>query len=327
VLEYSVASSVDPTAWDELVAATPSSSFFQTRLWSDVLTETLDDHEPVRAIATDGDVLLAAIPAIRRRRGPLSVVESMPFGTYGALLRRPDAPSDVADGLVTALCDAVAGPTLAQIRLVDFGGDLHGACTDFEQHACDAQVVPLDRPYDEIWSAFKPSARNKVRKAERAGVTVREASGTEDFLRYHAMLEECSKRWGSVNPFGRAFFERLANGTDEGVQMLLAEHDGVVIAGDLNLIGGRCVFNWGNVSHRDAVRLAPNSLLHARGMEEGCRRGLLTYNLGGSAGIEAVAKFKSAFRPERVTYHEYVLEKGWMRLGRRLRRSAEGAVS
>ncbi len=326
-MEYTVTSDIAPGSWDDLIARDPSASFFQTRVWSDVLSAALPDHEPLFAACHLGADLVAGLPVIRRSRGPVTVVESMPFGTYGGLVASDRAPTDAPTRLVSALLDAVAGAGLGQVRIVDFAGRLEHACDGFTAIASEAQVIDLDRSYEEIWAGFRPSARNKVRKAEKAGVTVREARGIDDFIAYHALLEECSERWGTPNPFGEEFFTALAGTGSDAVQMWLAVYEGNVIGGDLNFISATSVFNWGNVSHRESVSLGTVPLMHARAMEDGCRRGLETYNLGGSGGIDAVARFKSAFGTRPVPYTEYVLEKGWMRLGKRLRGRVGGDTS
>jgi len=326
-VEYTVTSDIAPKSWDDLVAGDRSASFFQTRVWSDLLSGTLPDHEPLFTAARLEEALVAGLPVIRRNRGPLTFVESMPFGTYGGVLATDRAPSEAPRELVRTLVDAVAGPTLGQIRIVDSVGRLERACEGFTPIASEAQVIDLDRPYEEIWGGFRPSVRNKVRKAEKAGVTVREARGTDDFLAYHGLLEECSERWGTSNPFGEAFFTALAETGNGAIQMWLAAHEGTIIGGDLNFLSATTVFNWGNVSHRESVSLGTVPLLHAHALEDGCRRGLVTYNLGGSGGIDAVARFKSAFGTRPVPYTEYVLEKGWMRLGKRLQGRGRGDTS
>ncbi len=326
-MEYTVTSDIAANSWDDLVAGDRSASFFQTRVWSDVLATALPEHESLFAACHVGDDLVAGLPVIRRSRGPLTVVESMPFGTYGGVLACDRAPADAPDQLVRALVDAVAGPTLGQLRIVDFTGRMGPACEGFTAVSSEAQVLDLDRSYEDVWAGFRPSVRNKVRKARKAAVTVREAEGTDDFLAYHGLLEECSERWGAPNPFGEDFFTALAATGSETVQMWLAVHEGNVIGGDLNFISATSVFNWGNVSHRESVSLGTVPLMHARAIEDGCRRGLATYNLGGSGGIDAVARFKSAFGTRPVPYTEYVLEKGWMRFGKRLRGRREGDAS
>ncbi len=323
-MEYTVTSHVDARSWDDLVAGDRSASFFQSRVWSEVLSSTLPDHEPLFVAAHRGDELVAGIPVIRRSRGPVMVVESMPFGTYGGVLTTDRAPSQAAAELVLALLDAVDGITVGQIRIVDFNGRLADACDGFEPVTSEAQVLDLDRPYDDVWAGFRSSVRNKVRKAEKAGVTIREARGTDDFHAYHRLLEECSERWGTTNSFDEDFFAALAESGSDAVQMWLAEYDGEIIGGDLNFVTATSVFNWGNVSHRESASLGTVPLLHANAIEDGCRRGLTTYNLGGSGGIDAVARFKSAFGTRCVPYTEYVLEKGWMKLGKRLRGRIEG---
>jgi len=323
-VEYTVTSHVDARSWDDLVAEDRSASFFQTLAWSDVLSSTLLDHAPLFAEARLRGELVAGMPVIRRSRGPVTVVESMPFGTYGGVLATDRAPSQAAAELLLALLDAVDRITVGQIRIVDFNGRLADACDGFTSVASEAQVLDLDRPYDEIWAGFRPSVRNKVRKAEKAGVVIRQARGTDDFHAYHRLLEECSERWGTANPFSEDFFAALAVSDNDAIQMWLAVYDGAIIGGDLNFLSATSVFNWGNVSHRESVSLGTVPLLHDHAIKDACRRGLKTYNLGGSGGIDTVARFKSAFGTKCIPYTEYVLEKGWMKLANRLRGRIEG---
>jgi lipid II:glycine glycyltransferase (peptidoglycan interpeptide bridge formation enzyme) len=187
-----------------------------------------------------------------------------------------------------------------------------------------AQVLQLGRPFDQIWAGFKPSARNKIRKAEKAGVTVRIASSEADFVAYHEMLTECSRRWATPAGFGRGFFIGLAELGPETVQMWIAEHESQIVAGDLNFLYGDTIMNWGNVSRPQARSLAPNNLLHARAIKWGVERGLAGYNLGSSRGLPGVGSFKASFGTETVDLVRLSLEKPWYRIAKAGCRRARG---
>jgi lipid II:glycine glycyltransferase (peptidoglycan interpeptide bridge formation enzyme) len=187
--------------------------------------------------------------------------------------------------------------------------------------------VRLARPAAEIQAGFRPAARNKIRKAESAGVTVRRARAESDFLEYGRILADCSRRWGGRCDFGPAFFRELALLDPDVVQMWLAEHEGRIIGGDLNFVLHGMIVNWGNVSIESAKQLAPSNLLHATAMEEGRRVGLALMNLGASAGNEGVDAFKASFGTERVPFKRYTTEKPWYRAAKRLlRRGRKGGA-
>ncbi len=313
-----------PPGWDELVREDAEATFFHTSHWARVLCSGLDGHEPCFFTLRDGGALVAGIPAVWTRRAGVAVLASMPFGTFGGPVTGSGAPPEATELLLDEFRRAARTPATGAAHLVDLAGRCEDGMRGFESVSEEAQVVRLRGEYDDLWNGFKPSARNKIRKAEKAGVTVRRASSVEDFLAYHEMLEECEARWGTPTSHGAEFFRALAGVPGDGVQMWLAEHEGSIIAGDLHFAQNATVMNWGNVSRDSARRLAPNNLLHAVGIEEGLREGRAVYNLGSSAGIEGVDAFKAAFGTERVEFHRYRAEKPWYRVARLLRSARRG---
>jgi len=298
--------------WRALVEKDGASSFFQTPTWSSLVALLPGWTTAGLAARVDGE-LVAALPFLRHERRGFTTLESMPFGTYGGVLLSPAAPPNAAASLLDAFGRLARTPRILTASAVDFAGRLVGDSAGFESRRDEAQVLELGSDFDELWNAFKPSLRNKVRKAKSSGVTVRRAVSLGDFIQYNEMLEECSKGWGIQNVFTRDFFAALFETGGEAVQMLLAVQDGIVIAGDLNFVCGDSVFNWGNVSKESAKSLAANTLLHAHAIEVAVADGRQTYNLGSSAGIKGVESFKSAFGTSKVSYRTYFVEKRWYR--------------
>jgi hypothetical protein len=265
------------------------------------------------------------MPLARVRRAGVTVLASMPFGTFGGPVFGGGAPPDAGRALLGAFARQAAAPLVGAAHVVDFAGRVHDPPPGFEAVAEEAQVVRLARTPEAIRASYKPSARNKIRKAEAAGVVVRRASTESDFLEYGDMLAECCRRWGTRCDFGPAFFRGLARVDPAMVQMWLAEHEGRIVAGDLNFALHDMVVNWGNVSRDSARALAPNNLLHDAAIEEGRRAGAALMNFGASAGIEGVDAFKASFGAERVPFRRFALERPWYRAVRRAaRRGAKG---
>ncbi len=61
---------------------------------------------------------------------------------------------------------------------------------------------------DNLWTGMKPNIRNKIRKAERAGIEVTDTDDIETFL---DLCELTFKRQGMLMPFTRDFVRRLDN--------------------------------------------------------------------------------------------------------------------
>lgn len=271
--------------------------------------------------------MVGGVPAIVERRGPLKIVSSMPYGTYGGLVLRPEAREEAARALL-GTCDEIANrPGTAALHLVDISGRLPRSLPGYRGDHAPAHVVRLDRSYEDIEHSFKASLKNKIRKAQRAGVSIRRASGERDFLSYRDMLIECSRRWGARCPFTREFFASLSTLDPSKVQMWLAEHNGEIVGGDLNFAMNGRVMNWGSVTRERGREVAATTALHAftirTAVEDGCR----VYDLGTSLGMEGVEAYKAAFGTERTEILRFRAEKPWFAFLRRVVKGEEKRVT
>ncbi|MCK4511734.1 GNAT family N-acetyltransferase [bacterium] len=245
----------------------------------------------------------------------------MAFGSFGGPVLGTGASADTANALLKEFAGAAASLRVGFAQVVDRSGRIQESdLPGFRRVDDTLQVISLAAGYEELERGFKPSARNKMRKAAKAGVTVRRAESEADFLSYHALLEECSREWMIRPRPGSEFFTALHGLDPNVVQMWLAVHDGDVLAGDLNFALHGTVLNWGNVSTDAAKSLAPNNLLHANAIEQAVRDGHHTYDLGTSGGIEGVRTFKASFGTTDVPLRRFVLEKAWYRGLRRAAR-------
>lgn len=141
-------------------------------------------------------------------------------------------------------------------------------------------AVDLTRPEAEIWASLGGSARQNVRKAQRAGVTVRAdrtAEGVRIFHRLHAHLRRTKYRM-LAQP--TAFFQPLHEvfSRDDRIVTLLAEVDGVPVAGILFLQWGDTLYYKFNASTDTGH--CPNDLLAWEGIRLGLDRGLARLDFG-----------------------------------------------
>ena len=324
-MEIEFHTTVSPDDWGRLVREDPQATFFHTQPWARLLAGTVRGMSACYVTGRAGGALVAGLPLMRIRRAPFAVLASMPYGTLGGPLLAREAPPDAAREITAAFARLARSPLVAAAHLSDFSGRITDAPPGFSAACEEAQIVRLNRDAAGIEAGYRPSVRNKIRKAEKASVVVRRARGERDFLEYARILAECSVRWGARCDFGRPFFSELSRLDGDSVQMWLAEHEGTVIGGDLNFALHGMVVNWGNVSTEAARHLAPNNLLHARAIEEARRAGLSIFNLGASAGIEGVDAFKASFGTERAPYTRFTLEKPWYRTARRAFRRPGGS--
>ncbi len=327
-MDIEAAGHIEHAEWERIVSEDDRAAFFHTPEWSDLLVSTLPGFEVSHLVAREGGRAVAVMPVLARPRFGVRTLESMAFGTFGGPVCAGDAPAGAASALLRRFAaEAVTGRTGRALVVDRHRGfdarDLPG----FDVSDDTVQVVSLDRDHEEIRAGYTPSARNKIRKALKADVTVRRARSESDFVAYYRVLEECSRDWNVRPRPGLAFFSALSTLDPSRVQMWLAEHEGAVIGGDLNFALHGTVMNWGNVSTDDAKALAPSNLLHATAIEEGVRDGRKLYDLGSSAGIEGVRKFKASFGTKDVPVRSFVLEAAWYRAARTLRDRRRGETA
>jgi CelD/BcsL family acetyltransferase involved in cellulose biosynthesis len=159
--------------------------------------------------------------------------------------------------------------------------------------------VDLTRAEDKIWASIAAPARQNVRRAWRAGVSVRVGSSLEDLRIFHRM--HCHNRKSKyrllAQPIG--FFEELytAFGPSDGVRTLVAEVDGTPVAGIVLLIWRDTLYYKFNASTDRSCR--PNDLLVWEAIRLGIRLGLTGFDFGLSDKDQpGLVRFKRKFASE-----------------------------
>jgi predicted N-acyltransferase len=311
-MSVEVVRDVDQLEWDRLLMEDPRSTFFHSLEWGRCLERALTGWERYLIVANAGGRVIAGLPAMRYSKRGFCAVMSMPFGTYGGPLVGDGAPPSAYELLVHRFFEEASSTRVVFAELVDFPqrepSNQNSGTREVED---ETQILGLQRGYDRLYGEFRPTNRNRIRKAQKAGVTVRRGHTTDDYLSYHRVLLDCAKHWDGRVRFGRDFFVALSETDSDSIQLWLAEHDGNVVAALVNFLHGDSVMNWGNVMLRGARALSPMNLLHAEAIREAAGDGLATYNFGSSSGFDGVDAFKTTFGTTRVGYSHFILQKRW----------------
>ena len=136
----------------------------------------------------------------------------------------------------------------AQVPLFEAAGWLIREGTQFHWHNRDYAA------FDDFLAALSSRKRKAIRKERAAavdGLTIRHLAGdaigeAEWDAFWHFYQDTGSRKWG--HPYlTRAFFSGLGAAMGDKVLLILAERDGVPIAGALNLIGADTLYGryWG----------------------------------------------------------------------------------
>jgi hypothetical protein len=186
-----------------------------------------------------------------------------------------------------------------------------------------AHVLRLAPRFEEVWDkSFKSDARNKIRRAEKAGLEVVSGNDPQMVSEFYRLLQLSFLRWGRKQ-HEPAFLARLrgrlrdpeeklqsmARSIGPTFRLWLARLDGRAIAGIVVLRDREAHYTRGAMDEEPAGRTFANYLLHARAIAEACAAGCTVYNMGESGTSSSLAQFKSRFGAEPIAYSEYRRER------------------
>jgi uncharacterized protein len=175
------------------------------------------------------------------------------------LLVRPDAPAAVADALVSGMVELarrhkvssvhVTFPTRGEWERLAAAGFLQRTGQQF--HWENAGYAS----FDDFLAALSSRKRKTIRKEREAalagGIAIHTLTGRaietrhwDAFFRFY--ISTSDRKWGS--PYlTREFFDRIGASMADSIVLVMAEKNGKLVAGALNLRGGDTLYgrNWG----------------------------------------------------------------------------------
>lgn len=175
------------------------------------------------------------------------------------------------------------------------------------QPKCVYQTKLAGLTATELLSRFHSKTRYNIRLAMRRGVTVREGS-LSDLPVFCAMMEETGKRDGfTCKP--EAFYENFLYSMGKNARLLLAEKDGRVLAGAIEVILGKKAWYVYGCSFSEGREDMPNYLLQWEMMRHALEQGCTLYDFRGVEGEPVpdnphygLHRFKQGFDARFVEY-------------------------
>jgi FemAB-related protein (PEP-CTERM system-associated) len=156
-------------------------------------------------------------------------------------------------------------------------------------------VMPLTAEPDQVWQGLRKPVQHQVKKARKLGVRAFVAQKREEVEHYYRLhlLTRSKKHGMPAQP--RSYFYGLwdAYAAGGGMQLLLAEHEGNIIAGMILRASGDSIHYAYGASDERFLNLAPNNLLMWEAIALGCRQGYATFDFGRTArDNEGLMEFK-----------------------------------
>lgn len=156
-------------------------------------------------------------------------------------------------------------------------------------------LIPLQTNPDTVWQGLRKPVQHQVKKSQKLGVQVRVAQEREEVAQYYRLhLQTRSKKHGMPSQSLRYFYGLWDAFAESGsMRLLLAEYQGVSIAGMILLVDGATIRYAYGASDQRYLNLAPNNLLMWIAIQLGCIEGYQTFDMGRTAcDNEGLMEFK-----------------------------------
>ncbi|HNW36390.1 MAG TPA: GNAT family N-acetyltransferase, partial [Candidatus Ozemobacteraceae bacterium] len=146
--------------------------------------------------------------------------------------------------------------------------------------------VPLDSPFELLWERFTPAKRRNIRKADKAGMIVRQGDDFTGFWRLYEMTMNRRSAAGFYyfSPEHRRELEQLVS--NHGF-LLEARLDGRLAASAIYLRSAHVLHYHLGASDAEFLPFFPNDRLMAEAVKLGRESGLKILHLGGGATTAA----------------------------------------
>ena len=183
-----------------------------------------------------------------------------------------------------------------------------------------AGILDLAKSEDEILQNASQGFRRKLRKAEKAGITIEKSEDPKIVHKFYELEVKHAKRQGFV-AFSEDFLTKQfkAFAKNHEVTMYTAKLGNEILAQNFMIFyGNEASYHYG-VSSDLSTKYSAAPLLHLEAMRDARARKITRYNLWGIVGpnetshrFYGVSEFKRSFGCEELKYtpaHDYVINK------------------
>lgn len=275
--------------WADFVAKHPEATPFHHPDWARLVASCYGFRAFALATRDATGAIRAGLPVVEVRhlgRGPKWV--SLPYTDFcPRLTSAREEQGELAATLRRA--SSAAGVRQVEVRGPLAGGSATGA-------TALRHVLALGRDPAEVHAGFHRSqVQRNIRRAEREGLTVRQATRPEDLLGTFYRLHLRTRRRQGVPVQPRRFFRLLwENAISTGLgSVLIVEASAEPIAAAVFLSwNGTVIYKFG-ASDASAWSLRPNHLLFWHAIREACEQGHRWFDFGRTdIGQEGLRNFK-----------------------------------
>jgi hypothetical protein len=321
-----VVSPVPAAAWRAVLAHPPGALPSQTRAWLRCVC-AVDGYQDASRLYETVDGRRLVLPLVRRTCGRMPVTHAaLPVGWGAGGLISDGGPVRAEDVRMVAADLAGAHSLSILLRPDPTTATMWaaGMPAGVRRVPRMAQILSLDGGFDEVWRhRFRGDTRNRVRRAERAGVVIERDDTGRLVPAFQRLYAESVDRWARQEgvPLALARWRAarreparklptVAATLGASCRLYGAFLDGRPIAAIVVLFGPATAVYWrGAMAEQVAGPVYANYLLHRAAIQDAAEAGCTAYQMGDSAPGSSLALFKSRFGAAETHYANYRIER------------------
>jgi len=300
--------------WEEIILKSDNASFFHSPSWAKIVEKTFNYRTATRLYNISGKEIL--IPMMEANiLGFKIFASSIPVNNdAGGLFSESEITTDDFKSIVKdivgsrSLSFSLALPPFMKLSPVKSSSQIKEDWKVKDEFTYTHILELEGKNYEDIWkNDFHRKVRQKVRKAKKSGVEVREGTSLDDFKTFHDIYTtEASQKWGYETP--QIPLELCKNSYKYGsdhVKLSLAIKDDKIIAGTLSLLYSKTFYLFMSAFLPEYGTFNPTSLLFNESIKQACQEGYNYVNFGTSGNLKNVRKVKEKFGAEKIELNRY----------------------
>jgi CelD/BcsL family acetyltransferase involved in cellulose biosynthesis len=271
--------------WDE-IDRLPDRLVYQTREWVSFVARTQGAEPLVVALTENGRPVGYFTGLLIRRYGIRILGSPLPGWTTSFMGFNFNGTVSASDAVEAILSFAFGPLRCMHVELRDRGlvpSDVAGLRLSYDPKTF--LEVDLTPPESEIWARMKGSCRTSIRKAEKVGVVIEEATDERFVDDYYAQLTDVFAKQALVPTYSRERVTELIRTMHPTGRLLLLRaqsREGNCVATGIFPAMNKTMHFWGGASWRRYQILQPNEALMWYAMRYWKERGIERCDLGGA---------------------------------------------
>ena len=303
---------VDPRRdprWDAFVRSTPGAGVFHLGAWAEILHRAYGFRPHYLAVERPGGDGLEGVMPLMYSRGAVTGrrLRSLPVVNAAGPIAADDAATAM---LLDAACDVAERRDAKSVLVRSRQAGLDELAPRlYEKPKHPTWIAPVPSPDEVNLTKWKKHSRNlyrSVNKALAAGLTFREAGGSEDLRRWYDLYLATMRKRRTLPRTWRQLetTRRLLEPTGE-FRLFVVEQEGRMLAGVVTHPFGQTVELLYNGSDPAALDLRPNHLLNWGVLGWASVEGYRFMDIGDARDGGPLARFKAQFKAEPVPDRRY----------------------